>query len=406
MPDVAASTALPWDDASTSVVLASAELPWRDGALVTSTGGPFTPFDPPEGSTPTSPATGPLYVIPARASYEQVHTIVVTDLRDMSELELDSLSIGYDDGSVCWTFSGQGGPELFVRMTTVDELPIIGVVIDGLEWYFLIEGVRRSREHGKVSVQLSGRSVTMLAGAPYQYERNWVNEGPASAAQLIDQAQAETGLVLQWLLDDWLVPDRVWSYTGTPMAVAQRVAESVGAVVLSDRKEMAIAVLPRYTWLPNEWPLVAPDVEIAIDAAALESYERADRPGYDGALIAGQQQGVVGTVRLAGTAGANLAPMVTDALITEEPAVRQRGMAILGAGGPQARVELTLPVLTGAGEPGVLQPGMLCHVIDGSAGWYGMVRSVRVAVQRPTVRQTVSLERHTGCINGSYTEEE
>lgn len=405
MPDVSSSTALPWDDASAAIVLASAELPWRDGDLVISTGGPFTPFDPPEGSTPTEPRTEPLFVIPAQPSYEQVHTVAVTDLRDLSALELESLSIAYDDGSVCWTFSGQGGADLFVRMTTIEEVPTIRVAIDGLEWDFLIEGVRRSREHGKVSVQLTGRSVTMLAAAPYQFERNWVNEGPASAAQLIDQAQADTGLVLQWLLDDWLVPDRVWSYTGTPMAVAQRVADAVGAVVLSDRKEMMISVLPRYTWLPNEWPTVVPDVEIAIDAAAVESYERADRPGYDGVYVAGQQQGFVGYVRLAGTAGAATAPMVTDPLITEEPAARQRGAAILGAGGPQARMELTLPVLTGAGEPGVLDPGMLCHVIDGTAGWYGVVRSVRVAVQLPSVRQTVALERHTGCISGSYTEE-
>ncbi len=280
-------------------------------------------------------------------------------------------------------------------------MPVISVVVDGLEWQFIIEGVRRNRAFAQNSVSVTGRSRTITAGEPYEFPVNWINQGPASAAQLVDQAQIYTGIEVEWLLDDWLVPDKVWSFTGTPLAVAQRVAESVSAVVRSARADMRLTIMPRYREMPNQWPHVAPDVEIHIDASMTDSYDRADRPAYNAVYVSGQQQGAVGRVYLEGTAGDKLAPLVTDLLLTDIEAVRQRGQAILGAAGPQARVQQTLPVLTGDGEPGVLELGMLCHVVDDGPEWWGVVRAVGVTVDLPSVLQTITLERHTSDIEGT-----
>lgn len=85
--------------------------------------------------------------------------------------------------------------------------------------------------------------------------------------------------------------------------------------------------------------------------------------------------------------------MVTDPLITHADAARQRGLSILGAAGHKYAVSLELPVLTGAGQPGVLDVGQLVQV-NAAQPWRARVRSVSAQYKFPTLRQTVTLERH------------
>jgi hypothetical protein len=67
---------------------------------------------------------------------------------------------------------------------------------------------------------------------------------------------------------------------------------------------------------------------------------------------------------------------------------------MLGAAGKQARMTLTLPVLTGVGESGVIDVGSLVEVVDPAGTWRGLVLSVSVTAGRPSVEQTITLERH------------
>lgn len=404
MPSVVtASISTPWKDGTGLV--ATVATPWKDGTVISTLGSPFVPPDPPGGSTPTEPTLTPDFVLNVADLESVVHTIVCTDLRDDTAIEFYRLGISTDDASVCWTLTASGPASLFARFTADGDLPIISVVLDGIEWRFLIEDIRQSRTFGATTVSVTGRSQTITAGDPYEFASNWINDGPATAAQLVVQAQAFTLLDVDWAIDDWLVPDKVWSFTGTPLAVAKRVAESVSAIVASDRKDFRISILPRYRALPNEWPHVPPDVEVHIAAAQSLSYERADQPAYNGVYVSGQQQGAVAHVYLAGTSGDKLAPLVTDLLLTDLAANEQRGVAILGAAGQQAKVQMLLPVLVGAGQPGVLNLGMLCHVVDDGDGWWGMVRAVSVAVEDPSITQMVTLERHTRPIPGTVITE-
>ena len=98
-------------------------------------------------------------------------------------------------------------------------------------------------------------------------------------------------------------------------------------------------------------------------------------------------------VKRSGTAGDKLAAMVTDSLITHTAAARQAGLAILGAAGHKYAVRLDLPVLTGAGQPGVLAVGQLVQ-INAAVPWRARVRGVSVQARQPTLRQTITLERH------------
>jgi hypothetical protein len=84
---------------------------------------------------------------------------------------------------------------------------------------------------------------------------------------------------------------------------------------------------------------------------------------------------------------------VTDPLITAAEAARQRGIAVVGAAGAKQRVTLELPVLTGAGQPGVLDVGQLVQV-NTAQPWRGMVRAVSAsAAHGGQVRQSVQIER-------------
>lgn len=399
MPDVASSTSVVWG-AGTPVASAPLDVLWGFATVVTSIGGTYTPGAPPPGSTPTAPNTDADFIIPASSIYRVVHTITVTDLRDSTPVEFESMTLSCDAGAVCWTLNASGDTSLFQRFTT-GALPVIEVVIDGNVWQFMVEGVRRSRGFQGSGVDVTGRSLTIYAGEPYQYPENWVNAGPATAQQIMAQAQIYSGLEIDWQIDDWLVPDRAWSFSGTPLAVVQRVAESVGAVLRSDRVLNRISVLPRYRLLPNEWRDAVPEVEVHIDASMTDSWERADRPAYNGVFVSGRVGGGIGLIYLAGTSGERLAPMVTDDLLTETPALRQRGESVLGAGGPQANISMTLPVLDEPGFPGVFEVNWLCRIVEPGKTWYGVVRAVSVNVAFPTVKQTITLEHHTADIEGT-----
>jgi hypothetical protein len=399
MPDISAAVEALWSDAAALPV--AVELPWDDATAIASPGGSWTAPPAPPGGTPTGPNTDADFTIPAQDVYGVVHTVAVVDLRDSLAVEFDSMTLSCDEASVCWTLTASGPVELFDRFTLGDDLPLLEITIDGMVWVFVVESVRRSREFANNGVSVTGRSQTIYAGEPYQFAENWVNDGPTTAGQIAEQAQVFTALEVEWQLEDWPVPDRVWSFTGTPLAVVQRVAESVGAILRSARDANRIAVMPRYRLLPNEWSAAAPDVEIHIEAAITESYERSDRPAYNAVYVSGQQQGVTCFVRLAWTAGEKAAPLVTDLLITDLAAGQQRGVAELGAGGKRATIQMTLPVLTDAGAPGVLEVGWLCRIVDGFSKWWGLVRAVTVNVAFPSVMQTVTLERHIGFIEGS-----
>jgi hypothetical protein len=370
------------------------ELPWLDG---TDDGGAGTPPPAPPSVGDEPPVTPPLSAggsIPAQASYRLVHTLTVVDEATSAPLPVERLTIAFDDGSVCWTLNAAGRPALFALFAESATPRQVRVTIDGLQWLFVVEGVTRARnEVAELSVQFTGRSIAMVSGEPYALPRNWINDGAVTAAQLCIFSQETTGTLVQWYAQDWLIPDKVWTFAGSPLAVVQRVAEAIGAGVFCDRVANVVYVVNRYPFMPSEWAAATPDVTIAEAAIRSDAFQRADRPAYTSVYVSGQQQGVIGQVYLAGTDGSAQAPLVTDLLITDTPAVRQRGRAILGAGGRQALVQMRLPVMVGAGRPGVLSPGQLVEVAEATP-WRGMVRAVSVSVALPVVEQTLVIERH------------
>ncbi len=339
----------------------------------------------------TQPRIPDGFVIAARNTYMHTHALTAFRLPDLTPVPITGFTLSADDGSFGWTCSATGPVELLTLLAPTGALPArLRVGLDGMTWEFIVEGLRRNREFGRTTATITGRSATALLGDPYRAEQAYLNAVPVTAQQIIEDALFASDVTLDWQATDWTVPEGVWSHFGTPLSVVRRVADAIGAIVESPRTGDEVIVRPRYPLLPWDWTIPLADVDIALDAVTSEGYERADKPSYEGVYVSGQQQGVLALVKREGTAPALLLPTVTDALITDLEAARQRGEALLGPTGPMANMTVTLPVLTGPGEPGVINPGKLI-ALD---GWVGLVRGVNVNATPTVVRQTLNVERH------------
>ncbi len=341
----------------------------------------------------------PIYILPARF-YMAVHSLTAHLLPSNEQIPIYDVSLSADSGSTVWTFSATAPAGVFDALTPTDGLPRqIKITLDGIEWVFVVDSLQRQNQFGQRSTKLAGRSATALLGSPYSRETARLSDAPYTAQQLAAQSLDLTGVALSWGIDDWLVPAGAWSHTGTPLAAVQAIAEAAGGYVNSHRSAATLLVRHPYPTLPGGIPggpwnwggAFAADVELAPDSIITSGIERKDGPAIDGVYVSGTTQGVLAHIRRTGTAGSNLAGMVTDPLITDVVAAQQRGLSVLGAAGAKHHVQITLPILTGASQPGVLDVGQLVQINE-STPWRGRVRAV--SVQGMAARQSVTLERH------------
>ena len=342
-----------------------------------------------------------LYILPARF-YMTAHNIYAERLSDAAEVPIFEASVSADSGSFCWTLQASGPASLFEQLAPVSGLPVqLRLMLDGLPWVFAVDSLSRNSAFGKSGVSITGRSVTALIGAPYlrQVARDNASEA-LTAQQLAVAALDTTGIDLDWGLTDWLVPAGAWSHQGTPLDAVQAIAQAAGGYLQSHRS--APTLLTRHAYsdrsgvypgAPWGWSTGPADVELAPDAIITQALERRDGPDINAIYVSGTTQGVLALVKRAGSAADKLAAMATDPLITHVDAARQRGLATLGTAGAQYNVRLDLPVMVGVDQPGVLEVGQLVQ-INASDPWRGRVRSVSVIAKSPSLRQTITLERH------------
>lgn len=349
----------------------------------------------------TPGASGAEFVIlPARV-YMTVHNVYAQLLPSLANVPIFDATLSADVGSFAWSFSANGPESLFTQLARNTALPVqIKLTIDGLVWVFLVETLRRTAAFGKHGVAITGRSVTALAGDPWTRTIAFNNGSAMNAQQLAAQALDLSDVALDWGITDWLVPAGAWSHSGSRLSAVQRVAEAAGGYLQSHRSAATLQVRHPYPLLPGgvpggpwNWAGVTPDIQLAADAVITSGKEAKDGADIDAVYISGTNQGVIALVKRTGTAGAKLAAMQADPLITHVDAATQRGLSILGTAGAKEHVTLELPVLTGSGQPGVIDVGKLVQVNE-SVPWRGRVRSVSVAYSRPSVRQTITLERH------------
>lgn len=362
---------------------------------------------------PPAPGEDPqalLYILPARF-YMTAHTIIAQTLPGLADVPIFDATVSADAGSYCWTLQASGPASLLEQLAPVAGLPAqIQLTLDGIPWVFAVDSIARAKEFGKSGVRIQGRSLTALIAAPYLRATTRANALAQTAQQIAEAALSGTGIALDWGLSsgalanggltDWLVGAGAWSHNGTPLDAVQAIVQAAGGYLQSHRS--AATLLARHPYgqrvgdasgAPWAWNTGNADVELALDAIITEAIERRDGADINAVYVSGTTQGVLGFVKRTGSAGDKLAAMITDPLITHADAARQRGLSVLGAAGHKYAVSLDLPVLTGIGQPGVLDVGQLVQ-INAAQPWRARVRGVTVNAKQPTLRQTVTLERH------------
>lgn len=344
---------------------------------------------------PTQPGT-PI-VVPVKRVYIVINDVLLRRVDGNVELPTTALSLNIEADSWTWGFNAtiDRSAEDAVAPSS-DGTPVeLEAVINGTAYRLLADKRLRDREFGKAVLRISGRGKSGILDEPDAPILSFTNTQARTAQQLMNDALtingASIGWTVDWQLTDWLVPAGVWVHQGTYKSALRAIAEAAGGYVQPHPSLAKLSVLPRYPVVPWNWATVTPDFVLPSDVTSREGVEDIRRPRYNRVFVSGQAQGVLGQVTRTGTDGSILAPMVTDALITHADAARQRGLAILGDTGNQARLSLRLPVLQ---ETGIILPGKFVQYVDEGVTRIGLVRGTAVDTSMPEAWQTIGVETH------------
>lgn len=338
------------------------------------------------------PAPGePITILPSRV-YIVSNTATLVRSSDNALIPAFGLAVNFDADSWVPGFTAEVSAGALATLTPNPDPVEVTATINGFQFRFLVERIARSRQFGRSRLTISGRNPAAVLGDPYADASAYSNTNAATAQQLVGSALTNTGYTIEWGITDWLVPAGAFKSYGTPIHVAQRVADAAGAVLIADHELNVLRFLPRYPTAPWEWAgVTTPDYTLPTSLAVTEAIEWDERPAYNRVFVSGTEYGVIGNVKRDGTAGDVVAPMITDSLITAEQAARQRGLAVLADTGRKARLTLSLPM------PEELGPLDLSKLVAfGTTGAYrrGLVRAVSISVDQgaSSIRQTVTIE--------------
>lgn len=336
-------------------------------------------------------------VVPIRKTYIVINEILLLRLPDNTPLQAYSLSMSWDTDS--WSV----GWEAALHASALDAVmpesagsPVeLLARINGVSIRLLAESIGRDRSFGDQRIKVRGRGRAAWLASPYADTIARTNAEAATAQQLAEAALTVNGVGIGWNLDwqlaDWLVPAGTWSHQGSHIDAVKRIAEAAGGYVVGHRSAQTLRALPRYPVLPWAWAGSDPDLIIPAAVATTESIEWVEKPAYNRVYVSGERAGILADVVRTGSAGDLAAQLVIDPLMTAIEAGRARGSAILADTGAQCVVTIQLPVLP---ETGIVDLGQLIEYNDGMQAYRGLVRSVRVSANFPTVVQQLEIETH------------
>lgn len=340
--------------------------------------------------------TQPPVVVPVRRVYIVLNQVVLQRVADGAEIPVESLSLSLDASSWAWGFEASipGWAQALVSPSGAEPVELMAH-INGAEIRLLAESIARERAFGSSTLRVSGRGHHAVLAAPYAPVMNFANAQARTARQLMDDVLTVNGVPLGWTIDwalaDWNVPAGAFSHRGTWIDALCAIAAAAGGYLLPHPTAQSIRVRHRYPVAPWEWGTVVPDVSLPVEAVTRESMRLVSKPGYNRVYVAGEVGGILGKVTRAGSAGNVLAPMVVDRLVTDAPAARQRGIAVLADTGRQIETSLRLPVFA---QMGIVEPGTFVEYQDGNVSRLGIVRGTQVQAAFPEVWQTLDVQAY------------
>lgn len=215
--------------------------------------------------------------------------------------------------------------------------------------------------------------------------------GKQLLADALTLNEVPIGWAIDWQLEDWDVPAGAWSFAGTYIEAARRIAEAGGGSVQPHDTDETLRILPYYPVAPWEWSGEAADIVLPEDACETDGIEWLDKAPYEEVWVVGGENGRRDQIRRAGTAGDLAAPTLVDPLASDPVMARQRGLRVLGDTGRQAIISVRLSVLA---ETGIIRPGLLVDYTEGAITRRGLTRAVSLQQAYPEVWQSIAIEAH------------
>ena len=337
------------------------------------------------------PGTGTV-VVPIRRVYMVFNEFSLVRWPDGAPIPATGLSMTLDADSWAWSFQASVPGVALPLLEAVDGKPVtLRATINGSPFHWLAQSISRSRSFANSTLTVSGRSVLSTLDSPNSPAIDYLQAEALTVRQLIDDVLSYNGVPLgvpvEFDLDDWLVPAKTFSHSGTYIAAVAALAAAGGGYVQPHDTDLALRVRHRYPFMPRDWASsVTPDFVLPSAVTTREGIEWSSRPEFNRIFLEGSSLAQITSV---GTAGDVPAPGIVEPLLTAPAGWLQRGRAELGAGGRYARVNLSLPVLA---ETGIIRPGHWVSYVDGIETRLGLVRGVTVQVGMPTIMQNLDVE--------------
>jgi hypothetical protein len=379
-------------------------LRWRPGYPFRS--GYTIPF----GGEPDLPP-GSTIVIPSADAYFMIPSLSILRDSDGADLFAIDASLKLDATSYAWTLDATIplAKLALVNPMTNDDPVSVTVNINGYDWRFIIEGFTDNRKFGGTGCKIRGRSLSALLGAPYAPKTTLTSNLTQNASQLADGLMP-TGWTCTWSTQDWLVPAGMFTYADlAPIDALAQLANAVGAIIVPDPMDQILTVQPMYPTSPWAWDSATPYADIPSSFIVQLDGQWAGnfKTSYNGVYVSGQNSGVVGLVKLTGSAGDLLLPTVTDGLLCVQAANVERGRIELAKASKQKSETFRTLLLPpgGSGNPGVFPITSLLKITEptewASSFWLGMATSIQIdavksaaANSAQSVRQTIEIDRH------------
>lgn len=351
----------------------------------------------PPGPDP-EPEPGATIVVPIREVYLTINSAVLVRVDNGHFIPTVSMGVSLDTDSWTWGFNASvpGHALSSVSPNSNGDPVVVQATLNGTALRFVVESIARDRTFNNSQLSIRGRGLGAELDAPYAPSLSFRNANLRTARQLLDDVLTYNGVPIGWDvgefgLTDWVVPAGVFNHNGSYISALNAIAGSVAGYIQPHNTARTLDVKLRYPTPSWTWREQSPDIEIPAEVASQEGFEWVDKPVYNQVYVSGQEHGCEVRYRRDGTAGDLLAPTVIDPLITHADAGRQRGRAIISDTGRIATVTLRIPLLS---ETGIIKPGNLVRYVEGGVSHVGMSRAVSVAVNMPTIYQTVTLETH------------
>ena len=338
----------------------------------------------------------PLF-IPSLRTYI-MHNIITANIGGIAVDPL-GFNIKTDMDSYCWSGGVSISPDDHARVkhkldVDIGLEPMINVMLNDMQFAIIAENPSRSRQFGKTTHNLDGRSITARLGADYATPNDRLFDQANYASQIVNEQLANLPFIANFEIDDWLIPAGTYAVSNkAPMGVIAEIADAVGGFVSSHLHDATLSIKSR--WKTNAWSLssATPDVTIPADVIILANDKPNKETRYNTVILIGDTE--AHEVYRATQGRDSIAPVLSHALYTDQDATVPKGTAVLSDSGTHAIYSLKM-LMTDAMP--LAELGQIWQINDTDGAWRGLVTGIAINVElvddAPNVYQTLTVDRY------------